>query len=77
MPSSTLAATTQPHEDAHISKNGTGRPSNQPSSKSFFRPKRSAKPPVNKLAVAFTKPKATMKLSTALVAAMPNSASAS
>ena len=37
-PSSTLAKTTQPHDGAHISSNGTGRPISQPATSTGLRP---------------------------------------
>ena len=44
-PSSTLAATTQPHDGAHISSSGTGTATSQPPTSTGRRPYRSAHDP--------------------------------
>ena len=45
MPSSTLAATTHPHDGAQISSSGTGMAITQPASSTGLRPKRSDQVP--------------------------------
>ncbi len=45
MPSSTLAATTQPQDGAQISSSGTGRAISQPATSTGLRPKRSDQVP--------------------------------
>ena len=72
MPSSTFAKTIQPHAGAYISKNGTGIANSQPATSSGLRPRRSAVRPAYRLASAFVKPNVTMKESTAVSDASPN-----
>ncbi len=45
MPSSTFAATTQPHDGAQISSSGTGTATSHPATSTGLRPKRSAQVP--------------------------------
>ena len=76
MPSSALAAMTQPQLGAHMIMNGTGRPNSQPRTSTRLRPHLSASWPETRLARAFTTPKLTMKETTSVVDAMPNSSAA-
>jgi hypothetical protein len=60
-PSRTLAATSHPQEGAYMRMRGTGTPTSQPATRTFFLPKRSASPPAKRLENALTSPKVTMK----------------
>src|SRR5436190_18067073 len=75
-PSSTLAATTQPHDGASITRKGTGRPSSQPATRMRLRPTRSLNCPAARLASALTTPKLAMKERMAVRETSPNSRSA-
>ena len=44
-PSSALATSTQVHDGAHISRNGTGTATSQPATSTCLRPKRSDRRP--------------------------------
>ena len=59
-PSSTLAATTQPHDGAQMIISGTGMPTSQPASRTGLRPYRSDRVPAKKLVTALVAPKARM-----------------
>ena len=59
-PSSTLAATIHPHEGASAIMNGTGTPTTQPATSTFFLPTRSARVPDTRLEHALTTPKEMM-----------------
>src|SRR5579859_3450422 len=64
-PSSTLAATIQPHAGAYASRNGTGSPAAHPATNRVLRVCRAVSGPVARLATALVTPNAMMKLKTA------------
>ena len=72
-PSRTLAATIHPQEGAYMRMRGTGTPTSHPATRTFFLPKRSARPPAKRLESAFTSPKVMMKEKIAVFRTSPNS----
>jgi hypothetical protein len=66
IPSSTFAATTHFQLGAQISMRGTGTPRTHPATRTGLRPNRSDSAPATALVAAFTTPKATMKVRTAV-----------
>src|SRR5579863_460359 len=77
MPRSTFASTTQPQDGASRMIAGTGSAKSQPATRIFLRPHRSEIRPANRLAIALTIPKLTMKERIAAREASANSRSAS
>ena len=74
-PSSTLAASIQPQEGAHMIMKGTGRPSSQPATRIGFRPTRSDRRAATRFSSALVTPKLTMNETIAVFDARPNSRS--
>ena len=68
-----MAAIIHPQLGAHMIMKGTGRPNSQPRTSTRLRPQTSARCPETRLAKALTTPKLTMKETTSVVEAMPNS----
>jgi len=66
-----LAATIHSHEAAYMIMNGTGAPTTQPATSTFFLPKRSASPPAKRLERALTRPKVTMNEKMAVLQWLP------
>ncbi len=67
-PSNTLANTIQFQVGAQINISGTGRPINQPATRTGLRPTRSESVPAKKLVIALTTPNAAMNVSVAVKA---------